>query len=131
MKEEDYSNIEFIVNWDDNPATNQSAKQVVYSTHSRLLPDGDYNYLVGKVVEKIYLNRYKQIVIVLRKPKSEDLSQENLDRKPLTSSLNNDIPTAEQAETIKKPATQEDIIRMRRELVHAEMAARKIYGGNQ
>lgn len=136
MQQQDYSNIEFIINWDENPVTfddkgvavrNQNAKQNIYSPIS--LPDGDWNIYVGKVIEKIYLNRHKQIVIKLRKPKPEDLSPENLNRQPLTASL--EEVTAEKAETIRKPATQDDIIRMRRELLMAEQATQRIYGGKE
>lgn len=120
-----------MINWDDNPLANKDAKQVIYSTHSSMLPDGDYNIYVGKVIEKIYVSRDRKVVIRLRKPIPEDISEENLNRQPLSASTTAAVVTPDQAETIKKPYTQEDLIRMRREIMEAEIKARKIYGGEQ
>lgn len=126
-QQQDFSKLEIIINWDSNPFENvdpdNPPKQAIFSPLN--LPHGDWNVYLGKVIEKIYTNRYRQIVMVLRKPTPEDLSEGNLNRQPLTASLGE--VNAENAETIRKPATQEDLIRMRRELFAAEAATKTIY----
>jgi hypothetical protein len=130
-----------IVTWDRNPEAHRPcphckqvadpalalikspAKQVIYSTLSKYLADGDYNVYVGKVIDRIWINSTQQIVFDLRKPVAEDLNKENLNRAPIVDPAANEIvpPTS-----INANISNAHLMNMKHEIIATE---RKIKEG--
>lgn len=128
--EDKYNKIQMLINWDRNPETEKGARQVIHSTVSRELPVGDYNVYVGKVIEKIYMNEHNNLVLCLRLPEEQDLSPENLNRRPLTESTmkasDDEIP-----QTILQHQSREEFLKMKQDMIQAEQAYLKSSQNNR
>lgn len=135
MKSISFEKIQMIVTWDRNPEANRPcphcnrvadpaiamlkspAKQIIYSTISKHLVDGDYNLYVGKVIDRIWLNATNQIVFDLRKPTADDLKEENLNRSPI---VNPDADEIVPPVSINSNISNSQLLDMKQSIIAAE-----------